>query len=281
MNNKPFQSDRVLEETIAEGGFKAFKVGFDQKEFRMQPLADVIASVIPEFALGHYELPQVPVTDIRSRLKQAAIKLYTTDKYQKRGEFGEVILHLLLRDFCESFPLISKINFKDATNSTVKGFDGVHIIDNGTSKKLLLGESKIYSDGKEGIKSLTKDLKQHLTEDYLRKEFLLISPKISENVPDREHWINLMHEHTTLDQIFSGICIPLVCTYSSPCYTNHCENTKEFLNEFIIECKSLKQEFDSNKIQTDVDIILMLLPVQDKAKLTDELHSRLRSMQSI
>jgi hypothetical protein len=35
------------------------------------------------------------------------------DKDLARGEFGELILHLLLRDFHDTVPLLSKIYFKD------------------------------------------------------------------------------------------------------------------------------------------------------------------------
>ena len=47
------------------------------------------------------------------RLAEAAKTVYTTEKYKKRGEFGELILHLILRDFFETVPLLSKIYFKD------------------------------------------------------------------------------------------------------------------------------------------------------------------------
>lgn len=278
--SQPFSSSRVIEEKIAETTFRAYHVGFDQNKFRLQPLVDIISDVIPEFALG-YTNGSIPITEIRRRLREAAIKLYTTDDYSRRGEFGEVILHLLLRDFCGSYPLLSKINFKDSTNSTVKGFDGIHVVVNGTEKKLWLGESKLYTDGMAGIKALCQDLKHHLTEDYLRKEFLLISSKIPESAPERDHWIDLIHQNTSLDKIFNGICIPMVCTYSSSVFKSHTDNTNEYFAEFEKECRSLHAEFEASKITTSVDVILMLLPVPDKAELTKSLHERLKNMQNI
>ena len=278
---RPFKSEKIIEERISEASLRAFNVGFDQNEFRLKPLLDIVAEVIPEFSLGYYEGQSIPLTEIRKRLREAALRLYTTDKYSKRGEFGEVILHLLLRDFCGSFPLLSKINFKDSTNITVKGFDGIHIVNDGVIKKLWLGESKLYTDGTAGVKALAKDLKDHLKEDYLRKEFMLVSTKIPETVPDRDYWLDLMHENNTLDAIFDGICIPMVCTYSSPLYQNHHDNTQEYLDAFLEECKELEMEFLNTKITTSVDVILMLLPIEDKHKLATGLHERLKHMQNI
>src|SRR5689334_3236288 len=113
---RPFNSDLVIEETICQPEFKAYHIGFDQKAFRLQPLVDVIRSAIPEFSLGYHCGHSIPLTQIVDRLKEAAETVYLTEKYQKRGEFGELILHLLLRDFQNTIPLISKIYFKDAHN---------------------------------------------------------------------------------------------------------------------------------------------------------------------
>ena len=109
---RPFRSELVLEQRIAEATFRAFHVGFDQNKFRLQPLVDIIRKVIPEFALGYHAGTEIPLTDMVERLKEAAETVYLTEKYQTRGEFGELILHLLLRDFFDSIPLVSKIYFK-------------------------------------------------------------------------------------------------------------------------------------------------------------------------
>ena len=176
---------------------------------------DVIRKVIPEFSLGYYEGKSIPLTLIVDKLREAAEKVYLTDKYKNRGEFGELILHLLLRDFCGTIPLISKIYFKDAHNVNVHGFDGVHITVNENDKRLWLGESKLYRDGKKGVEDLANDVISHVNADYLKKEFSLISTKLPEDVPDITYWRTLMHKHQKLDTVFNSIMIPMVCTYTS------------------------------------------------------------------
>jgi len=278
---RPFKSDLVIQEAIGNTTLKAYYIGFDRQQFRLQPLVDVIRSVIPEFSLGYHCGDHIPLTEIVERLKEAAETVYLTEKYQTRGEFGELILHLLLRDFRETIPLISKIYFKDSHNVPAHGFDGVQISINGSEKKLWLGESKLYKSGSDGIRDLVEDIKKHVNEDYLRKEFSLISKKLPNSIPEVEYWRNLMDKHQKLDDIFSGIVIPMVCTFNSDLFNVHTDNTAEYMADFIKECTHLNDMFDRLKGTTNTEIILMLLPIPDKDELNTELDKRLKSMQNI
>lgn len=279
--NRPFKSELVLKEHISEATLRAYHVGFDQNKFRLQPLVDVIRRVIPEFALGIYEGQTVPLTDMVDKLREAAETVYLTDKYQKRGEFGELILHLLLRDFCGTIPLISKIYFKDAHNVTIHGFDGVQVTTNGDMKKLWLGESKLYINGINGARDLAKDLKAHVAENYLRREFTLITRKLPQHVPEIEKWRELMDKHQTLDKIYQSIVVPMICTYSIEIFKDHSSETEVYLTAFEEECRSLQDEFRNHSIQTNIELILMLLPVPSKDELNTELDKRLKAMQAI
>ena len=278
---RPFKSENVIKEQISIDGLRAYHIGFDQKKFRLQPLVDIIRSVIPEFALGYHAGTSIPMNEVVERLKEAAETVYLTDKYKTRGEFGELILHLLLRDFHNTIPLISKIYFEDAYDVPAHGFDGVQISINGEEKKLWLGESKLYKSGKNGVKDLTDDIRNHVKGDYLRREFTLISRKLPENIPDIEYWRSLMDKHQKLDVIFSSIVIPMVCTYSSSLFSTHNNETEKYFRDFENEIMELFKYFNKHKPDTDVDIILLLLPVPDKDELNAELDKRLKHMQQI
>lgn len=281
MCSKPFKSELVLEERISDSTIRAYYVGFDENKFRLEPLVNVIVRVIPEFALGSYEGSEIPLPNIVDRLREAAKRVYTTDNYKRRGEFGELILHLLLRDFCSSVPLISKIYFKDAENVNVHGFDGVHIVTDGNKKELWLGESKFYKNGSEGVKDLAKDFINHTERDYLRAEFNLIKTKLPTNIPDIDYWRNLLDENQRLETVINCITIPMVCTYDSDLFNSHNDNTIEYIEAFLQECRSLYDVFSGKLISTDINVLLLLLPVPSKDKLATEIDKRLKSMQSI
>ncbi len=278
---RPFNSELVLDERICETTLKAFHVGFDQNKFRLLPLVETIRSVIPEYALGYHQGNNIPLTEIVDRLQDASKTVYTTDKYKRRGEFGELILHLLLRDFCNSIPLISTIYFRDAPNVPAHGFDGVHITTNGDEKKLWLGESKLYKSGADGITDLVNDISKHFNADYLRQQFNLITRKLPNDTPEIEYWRTLMHKNQKLDVIFSSIVIPMVCTYSSDLFVNHNDDTQHYIDDFKKECSALHNEFNRKKPASNLEIMLLLLPVPDKDELNTELDTRLKAMQRI
>ena len=279
----PFKSHLLLDERIKEARIRAYYVGFDQERFRLVPLTNVVIDVIPEFAMGIYQGTTIDVSAMIPRIREAAKRIYSTDKYQKRGEFGELILHLLLRDFCKSIPLVSKIYFKDADNATVHGFDAIHVVVDGSIKQLWLGESKLYDDGPAGIRDLLTDLEAHVQADYLRREFALITPKLPEAFPDVEYWRTILHANQRLDTILDSVCIPMVCTYTSRFYQDHSDNTAECYDAFAAECRRLQTLFEAGvaNVQTKVQVVLLLLPVESKPGLVDALHERLQALQTI
>lgn len=278
---RPFKSDLVIQEQIADPFLKAYHVGFDQGQFRLVPLVDIIRNVIPEFSLGYHCGESIPLTSMIEKLKEAAETVYLTDKYKTRGEFGELILHLLLRDFHNTIPLISKMYFKDSHDVPAHGFDGVQVSICGKKKKLWLGESKLYKSGKAGVADLAKDVKKHVNGDYLRREFSLISKKLPNSIPEIEHWRELMDKHQKLDVIFDNIVIPMVCTYNSKVFESHSDETIHYFTEFEAECKTLNDHFKTALPKIDVEIILMLLPVPSKDDLNCQIDKRLKLIQGI
>lgn len=306
-----FGANKVINNNICGKELSTFFVGFDlqdngKMEYRWKDLIKLLIRVVPEFAFGTHMGEQTDNTQIIDRVSEAARAIYKidefkrvrdiyfddacleddiADKYLKRGEFGEVILHLLLRDFYDTIPLISKIYFKDSMGHAVHGFDAVHI--QPEAKTLWLGESKLYTDGKLGVKALIEDIKEHFIRDYLEDEFSLIAKKVKlfDNIPERDYWVKLLASSTKLSEQLDSITVPLLCTYTSDNFTKYDdENLKEFIEEFEKEVNDLKSYFDKNNthpLSGKLNIILLLFPVQCKNKLVKGLHKNLSKMQSI
>ena len=243
----PFGSEKIINKKYFNDNLKTYFIGFDLnnnggKYYRLEKFVDVLTRTLPEFALGHHEGTDVNITNFVPKLSEAARSVYkikdfedvgniylkcdsvdddsSSKEFLERGEFGELILHLILRDFHNTIPLISKIYFKDAYNSPAHGFDAVHIQpDTGT---LWLGEAKMYTDGKKGVRALAKDVKEHFNRDYLNDEFAIVSKKIKpfDNIPQKSRWLNLMDRETTLIKLFKNVNIPLLCTYTSNNFSN-------------------------------------------------------------
>ena len=321
-----FNSEEIINFRSPHDKLKIYYVGFDYDEFRQDKLIELILDVLVDFSFGFHE-GILENNYNRRKLKEAARSIYKIDsfkesrkkyidedseyddiedKYLKRGEFGELILHLLLRDFHNSLPLLSKIHFKDSRGHTVHGFDAVHIapdINDKSKFSLWLGESKLYKDGKSGVKELTKDISEHFKNSYLRDEFVLVSKKIDigfytleqfkdlnkqEEYKDflskKDEWLRKIDEKEKLQDILSSVTVPLLCTYTSNTfnkYTN--ETTKEFIESLEKEVEEIEKYFYDHlsipKPVTDLNIILLLLPLPSKKDLVKYLHKELEKLQ--
>ena len=308
----PFNSAKIIEERISEADLNTYLVGFDindhnESKYRWKELINLLQEVIFEFAFGHHLEPDR--TKLIAQLSNAAKSIYRIEEFikvkeiyvdncsciddddglrksdLKRGEFGELILHLLLRDFHSTVPLLSKIYFKDSYGVPVHGFDAVHI--QPENKTMWLGESKLYTDGKKGVEALIKDIKEHFQCDYLNNEFMIISKKIEpyDNIPEKEEWLQLMDGKSKLKDILNSVTIPLLCTYSSDNFSSYDdENQSEFVESYEKEVRNLKKNFDEKNdhpLRSNLNIVLLLFPVQCKNELIKRLHKKLYTLQGL
>lgn len=313
MSNSVFNSQNVITEHISNADLKAYFVGFDYGEYRYDPLVNKIMSAIVDFAFGFHEgiLKSYTINDIKraacmvykiepfdpkkpecqekysNKHKKAGEPKYKNEddwynnKYANRGEFGELILHLLLRDFLKTQPLVSKIFAKNSPGVPAHGFDSVHIgnsIPDNSKKSLYLGESKLKISGIDGIKELLDDIRKHFIKDFLTTpagEFVLIGNKKRNFMPldeyadlntkqeyekflmDKKYWfeqIDGLQKGESLQKLFDSITIPLLCSYSSKLFISHSDaTTDEFRKEYEQEVQKLKSALDEGltKIRDD------------------------------
>jgi hypothetical protein len=307
------EEPKIITEVISEQGFKAYLVGYDFNKYRWERFIDEVCDVIVEFAFGRHKSTYTENRNVRIKLIDAAKAIYNIPEfseaanlylhgkcikdddeeknYLRRGEFGELLLHLLLTDYSNTIPLISKIFFKDTKDETVHGFDAVHIQPD--TNTLWLGESKLFFNGKQGVNALIKDLEGHFKENYLNDEFVLIEKKVPEGeaIPNRQHWINLLNQKHKLKQseIIKYIRIPVLCTYTSPTFSNFSdENSQEFIDAYKKEVDSLRTLFMKSyqknvtyEWKDSMEITLLLFPVKCKNAFVSRMHQRLYHMQRI
>lgn len=290
-------SHNIIHQHFEEADLRTYFVGFDFKKFRYDSLTDLLMDSIVDFAFG-YHTGILKKYD-RKKLIEAAKSIYNIkefsaakeiyvdndsliydceleieDKYLKRGEFGELILHLLLRDFIGTTPLVSKIYFKDTDNATVHGFDLVHIgpdLVNPGKGSLYFGESKLYSRkdgnaGQHGVNDLVEDVKSHFKCDFLYREIALICKKKYSFIPPDEYedknteeeyhqfldkkkyWFNALEQveqkKAKLQDFLDSVTVPLVCTYQSKLFEKYDdEKVPEFIQDYEVEMLHLKKVF--------------------------------------
>ena len=259
----------------------ALCANFEEGEWRYRQLALHLIKWLPEFALKWSDRDSFDSATGVAQLARAAKLVYTTDLYDRRGEFGELLLHAVMRHEFNTEPAIAKLFFKDARNDTVKGFDAVHVVETPTEEfELWLGEVKFYDDIGRAMRDAEAELRAHTERDYLKDEFALITNKLDPGWPLTQRLAKaLNYENVPLDEIFARVRIPVLLTYDSPTIAGHSARTEEYLAAFRDEVLEIRQRFSEKELPQNFAIHLILVPLKAKKTLLEELDRRLKGIQ--
>jgi uncharacterized protein DUF1837 len=179
--------------------------GFELKKWRVERLAAHLLDWLPDFAVRHDDLPEQieNITDYRKLIEIAARRVYEIEKSENRGEIGELLLHIVCRQFSGTFPTVSKVYYKSSSNDFVKGFDLVHTrYDQETDElELWLGEAKFWASGSNAVIDAIKSIRKHLDAGFLTSEKILLGGKVSHDTPGYEELEWLFDRDTPLDEI--------------------------------------------------------------------------------
>lgn len=253
--------------------------GYEEGRWRSEEFARHLMEWLPEFALNYSDAHGITSGNAVRLLRDAALRVYQSDKFQKRGEFGELLLHAIIRQEFETVPAISKIYYKDSANNTVKGFDAVHVAVAKTGLELWLGEAKFYDNFSRAVSSVVKELAQHTKSDFLRNEFALLINKIDSEWPYADRLKKLLSPNTSLDQVFDALCVPILLTYDSPILASHDKVTSKFCADFSKEIETHHATFKTQSLPKNARVHLILVPLHTKKQLVADLDKELKRWQ--
>ncbi|SEG64330.1 protein of unknown function [Actinacidiphila yanglinensis] len=286
----------ILEVLVDDAGISpaltGLCAGYELGEWRRSALAKTMFYSLPEFALSPSEAADFTSGTGVEMLSRAVKNIYLTDRYHRRGEFGELLLHVVLREVFHTEIAISKIFFKDSHNDTVKGFDAVHVIADPSGKlELWLGEVKFYDNLARAIRDVVAELHAHVDSDYLRSEFAAIGGKIDSSWAHAEEMRQLIANEVSLDEIFDNLTIPVLLTYDSRVVADRVLELSKDLNvppsataeayrtAFEDEIRAGWSRFTGAGLPQRVRIRLILVPLHEKRTLLSDLHERLKAWQ--
>ncbi len=254
--------------------------GYELGEWRGRQLANHLLQWLPEFALKYSEWDGMNSGNAFELLGRAAASVYKSEEYKKRGEFGEILLHAMIRQHFKSAPAISKYFYKDSRNDTVKGFDAVHVVGKPGDWELWLGEVKFYANISDAITAVVTELQDHTDKDYLRSEFIAITNKLDDSWGEAAKLRKLLSPNTSLDTIFSKVCFPVLLTYDSRVVASHTSLSEEYEIAFKEEVLRHRATFATKELPNNLEIRLFLLPLKDKVELVKQMDEALKACQT-
>lgn len=141
-----------------------------------------------------YALSRNTVDSLVQQKKYGSLASYAREKIrnanENKGELGELLLYCLLESHLRAPKLLTKLELKTAANDYVKGADGVHLLQlDSKSFQIILGESKLYGDLRQGIREAFKSISTMVTEGLNKiifEKHLIDSNLLKENVSEDE-----------------------------------------------------------------------------------------------
>jgi len=254
--------------------------GYQDQVWRADGFARYLIEHLVEFVYPPHEWSKARSDTAIEMATRAAKAVYSTDKHERRGEVGELLLFAIMRAYYGSVPIISKLYFKSATNDTVKGFDAVHFVEAASGLELWLGEAKLYTDAGAAIRDVIAEIDQHTGADYLRQEFAWISNKLSSANTNYDKITALLDDRTSLDEVFKVLHVPVLITYDSSAIGAHQAVTQEFESTITDEISRHHSVF-CQRFSGAIRVHVILVPLGGKKLLLDAFDAKLKALQTL
>jgi Cap4 SAVED domain len=103
---KPFLEVRI-KRAENEAGLLGLCAGYEAGTWRADGFAKALIRNLPQFALPIEQWENFNTATGVEQLARAARAIYTTNKYQNRGEVGELMLFSIMREHYDSEPIVS------------------------------------------------------------------------------------------------------------------------------------------------------------------------------
>lgn len=259
---------------------ESYCAGFELSVWRCSGLADNLIEWIIDYALKSDELRDTNHTNTFVRLKQAASRVYTSKKYERRGEVGEIAAHAVCRTYFDTIPVAARVNYLSASNDPVKAFDLVHVrYVGGDNIELWLGEAKFFKNRDDAIKDAIASIKAHITAGFLKNEKLLLGPQISNDIPHNAKIKKLLSAEASLDELIASAVFPVLIAANSDATASHASASDGYSAKVVAEMDALWGKLKASGLTKKIKIKLIYLPLGDKDALNKAFDDRLKGLQ--
>ena len=259
---------------------ESYCAGFEFSEWRCDGLANNLIEWIVDYALKSDELDKTNHTNCANQLKQAAYKVYTTEKYERRGEIGEIVAHAICRTYFDTIPVAARVNYLSASNDPIKAFDLVHVRypDEGEIE-LWLGEAKFYKDRSSAIQAAIESVKSHIESGFLNNQKLLLGPQVSSDIPHSDKIKKLLSAEESLDELINNAVFPVLIAANSGATKKHTSTNDKYTEDIKNELQVLWKKLITSGLAKEVKLMLIYVPLADKDQLSTAFDTRLKALQ--
>lgn len=240
----------ICEEPLGNNNtLNLFTLKVKNNAFSYHELINELGNKLYYFALSRKQINQLKKEDkLNDLIKKAKSKLKNYDTNE--GELGEILLYCLLESHLNAPKILTKLELKTNSNDYVKGADGVHLLKlNNFDYQLILGESKLNSDIRQGIYEAFNSINKFLNENTkLEFEIDLVNSELVKEAYDESSYETLKkiiipsakEDETYLDYsfgIFLGFDIEITEEESKLINSEFRKNIREKIKTVVLSAK--------------------------------------------
>ena len=250
---------------------------FELGSWRYRILAEHLFDWLPDVALRPDERDLL-LYEPNKQLANSCRRLFDTDNPSSRGEIGEILLHALCRQEHQTVPFVSRLFYKMRTNDSVTSVDVAHMLFDEASAKLelWLGEAKLSGNMQDARYRALESIRPLWSPNFVYEMKALIGPKIEPGTPYAAALERLFREETTLDDIIDSIVIPICIAADFPETVSASRRTHDYIGAVLKELLATYKYF-KDRVPNNVEFVLMLVPLDSKAKIESAVNRRVRS----
>src|SRR5690606_1233013 len=220
--------------SFENGKWEHFPLHLDYSsgKYRQGEIKRLVNDALPHFALTPAEFKEYTQTGDDGEKYRLAWSRISKRQKTTKGDYGELILFLILKVFFKSEKLVTKVKLKTG-NQEVYGYDCAHFTIEEGEPILWLGESKFHNNFSNALIKAFESLQQHCCLSFTKSEFSFLEPHIEVN-RDNPYYEKI-RDKLKLVQSFDNIKIrvPVFITYDCDKIKKHrVTSTQEFIDDF-------------------------------------------------
>lgn len=252
-----------------------FHLDYESGVYREEELVKLIRGALPHFALTPDEYQRLKNDDDIDEMYRTAFKRISEAKKNKKGDYGELLLFLILKSFYKNERFVTKVKLRSSTKEQIKGFDCAHfVVPEGGDVEIWLGEVKFYKSFSGAVSDVLDEIQEHVEGSYLKAEFSILAPNIEYNkdivVPDE--LVEFLDGSISLDK--ANIVVPALVTYDCVELSKHKQCCESFSLVFKKHFEARFKTIDKRNLvlPANIKVFFILLPLQDVTKIKDSLE---------
>ncbi|GLB53449.1 hypothetical protein NBRC110019_24900 [Neptunitalea chrysea] len=261
-------------EFSSDGNFikDTFHLDYESNKYREKDLVSLIRDTVPYFALTEEEFSDLESID---QMRIAWSRISKAQK-NKKGDYGELLLFLILLVYYKAPKLVTKVRLRTSTTLQINGYDCAHFTIEDDEPVLWIGESKFHQSFSSALTHSITSLNEHCNVLFTSDELSILKPNLEINKENKEIFQRLqsIFRGKSIDKI--KFKVPVLLTYDSKCIKNNVETNEKFKSELIQELEKLYGSIDEKEIVTDIrniDFIFLVFPFEAVSNIKDSLEN--------